>query len=438
MEGAATFCLIMANLNTTDSESYIRVDCYGDADPKYNRLQLRTDPPTFISLNPGSNYLTIEDYPALKFGFKQIDNPEIEEHTNCEDVREMDFSNYDGSYLSTLDYMFYKMPLEWLTFGNMKTPNLKSAKMAFAEIGREDKNGHIDIDLSNFDFSKLECADFMFQGANLGVLKLNNAHFASLVRARKFIRHSRIKSLELNGLEINNPEVLDIHIYTPVTVSLKNVELSTMEKIINGIESKRILNGDSTPASYILDENLSVDVKLVNDVVQCSFSTIAELTALELLNRINSYLNGVPQETPEIIWFDNKRYDDLKPHTVGYTPDYLGLAEALSQGSEWITMDDMVGKACGLHFTKNRNDGAITLWYPEQLFHFNEGKIREKIVIIRCLSDEAGLNAVKLGKYIRKFSGMAVVIFMPYFRKERIPAAFGDYNQYRLIDCCAE
>lgn len=429
----------MANSNTIGSGSYIKISCYEDADPKLNRLQLRTSPPSYIELNPGDNYLSIGDYPELKYGFKQIDNPTIDGHINCEDVREIDFSHFDGSHIVSMDYMFYKMPLEWLTFGDMKTSNLVSAKMAFAEIGYDRENGYVDIDLSNFDFSKLENADYMFQGAHVRNLKLNNAHFDSLIHARKFIRHSfPIKRLELNGLRINEPEVLDIHIYTPVEVSLKNVKLPTMEKIIYGIESKRVQHGDSTPASYILDENISVDVKLVNGAVQYSFSKIAELTTPELLNRINSYINGIPQETPEIIWFDNKRYDDLKPHTIGYTPDYLGLAEALSQGSEWITMDDMVGQAYGLHFTKNRNDEVVTLCYPEQLYHLNEGKVREKIVIIRCLSDECGQNAVKLGKYIKKFSGMAVIIFMPYFRKARISGVFSDYAQYRLIDCCAE
>lgn len=163
MVGAAIHCLIMINLNTINSGSYIRIVCSDDADPKYNKLQLRTEPPTFIELQPGNNILSVKDYPALRYGFKQIDDfrldatfPDCPNEYNCGDVLHVDLSHFDASEMVSMDRMFERMEnLENIFFGEARIDNVTSMNSAFEWTDVEK------LDLTCINFSNVTDAEMM-------------------------------------------------------------------------------------------------------------------------------------------------------------------------------------------------------------------------------------------------------------------------------------
>lgn len=173
MVGAATYCHTMANSNTIGSGSYIKIVCTYDADPKYNRLQLRTDPPTFIELQPGNNILSVSKYPALKYGFKQIDIPWFDKNVcpdatnqyNCGDVLLVDLSHFDSAEMTSMEDMFRKMEnLKEIIFGDIRIENVISMNSAFEWTAVEN------LDLTHIDFSQVIDAEMMtYSQGNLRV-----------------------------------------------------------------------------------------------------------------------------------------------------------------------------------------------------------------------------------------------------------------------------
>ncbi len=152
--------------NKIASKSYIVITCSDDADPKFNRIQLRTDPPKYIELQPGKNILTVEEYPDLKFGFSQIDNHSVFEESdryeyNGEGIRGIDLSHFDGSELTNMDRMFYDMRYTEIDLGNLDTSHVTSMVGTFygCYMGVEGYNA---LDLSNLDLSKLKDTSEMF------------------------------------------------------------------------------------------------------------------------------------------------------------------------------------------------------------------------------------------------------------------------------------
>lgn len=177
-------------------QNYVKVICTKDAKPKFNRLQLRTHPPTFIELQPGVNFLYVEHYPALKYGFSQIsendeNNPdETMSHcplNNCQEVLEIDLSHFDSSRMISMDDMFYSMQnLKKIYFGDLDTSNVVSMVDTFRLTGNHDKltlkfdtsnveriSGFLastwynEVELIGFDLRKVKDADQMMPENNV-------------------------------------------------------------------------------------------------------------------------------------------------------------------------------------------------------------------------------------------------------------------------------
>ncbi|MDE6560943.1 MAG: DUF285 domain-containing protein [Muribaculaceae bacterium] len=180
--------------------SYLLVSCAEDAEPKSNRLQLRTNPITFIELQPGVNVLTVDSYPDLKYGFKS-------ESIFGDEIVEIDFSHFDGSDIVSMKEMFKGMDVRKITFGNFKAPKLIDAESAFANSGC-DIEGYeaVVFDLSGVDFSSIENAKFMFEGVTVKTLKMNDENFASLRNAESMFKHAKIETLEINNVNFKSLE----------------------------------------------------------------------------------------------------------------------------------------------------------------------------------------------------------------------------------------
>lgn len=232
-----------------NSKSYIVVTCEEDANPKLNRLQLRTDPPTYIELNPGKNVLTVEKYPDLKYGFSQIDDYVFPD--DCEELQdseywyeynggqiiEIDLSHFDGSEMTSMDCMFLAFGPERIIFGNLNTSQVISMKSAFADLKIGDNSIEI-IDISNLDLSKVENVSDLFSGARIKELKLPK--FPAVNQSEDMFMGMHIDKIIFN--EIGEYGILDIveelgNSEDEVEITFKGArELKQIQSIIQTLE----------------------------------------------------------------------------------------------------------------------------------------------------------------------------------------------------------
>lgn len=193
----------------TDSSSYIIINCSSEANPKFNRLQLRTDPPTFIELHPGENILKVEDYPALKYGFSQIEDNEDDEFdesisqlrsNNCQDIIEIDLSHFDGSAMTTMECMFdYMTNLQKLNMEGLDTSNVTSMSQTFWNTGI---NGNLKLKV-NFNTSKVEDMTQMF-GVSAGFLSYIEIINFDLSNVMSIVgMFDKVGELIIDGLTLN-------------------------------------------------------------------------------------------------------------------------------------------------------------------------------------------------------------------------------------------
>lgn len=160
--------------------SYIRIVCSKNTNPKSNKLQLRTEPPTFIELTPGVNILRVNNYPALKYGFSQIDDFSSDNwpiEYNGKDIIEIDLSHFDGAAMTSMDYMFsYMSSLKKIVFGESQMFHPSSANSAFERVGE----GMEVLDLTSIDFSKTKDTSRMLYGVSANTIDLSGADFSSI------------------------------------------------------------------------------------------------------------------------------------------------------------------------------------------------------------------------------------------------------------------
>lgn len=195
------------------SSSYIIVTCAENAKPESNILMLRTDPPTFIKLQPGKNILTAGEYPALKYGFSQIPDPDDTQflqlamdipdpHDNGQDILEIDFSHFDASSMTTMDDMFWCMcNIRKITFGRLNTISLISAIDVFRWVGHEEAPIP-SLDLSGIDFSNVENIFGIFTGLCAGSLNLSGCDFSKLENVNCMFDECDIRELILDNIII--------------------------------------------------------------------------------------------------------------------------------------------------------------------------------------------------------------------------------------------
>lgn len=112
----------------TSSNSYIIITCDKEIDPEVDFITLRTDPPQRINLKSGENFLTVADYPALKYGFEhKTDNILYGQECN---IRKIDLSHFDGSQMTSMSYMFAYIYAE-LILDNLNTSNVTDMRGIF-------------------------------------------------------------------------------------------------------------------------------------------------------------------------------------------------------------------------------------------------------------------------------------------------------------------
>lgn len=269
---------------TKNSSSYIKVWCSDDADPKCNRLQLDTTPPTYIELQPGLNILTVEDYPDLKHGFFQVDDEDGNwDSENGHDIQEFDLSNFDGTELVSMCHMFAWMAgVKKITFGYMATPVLNDTDSTFYRTGEDAKMEM--LNLRGVNFSKVTNAYYMFHGIKTAGINLTDADFSNLTNAEGMFDECEIDHLILDNIKF--PKDLLELIFEDLArcsdikkISLKGWDQKNIKTAIEIIEN----NFDNTDnlesgLQYELNPNLEYSLtKNEEGIIECSITDRDEI-----------------------------------------------------------------------------------------------------------------------------------------------------------------
>lgn len=234
----------MNEIKEISSKSYITVICSEDANPQFDKLQLRTNPPSYIELQPGKNVLTIEQYPALKYGFSQVDDYELDFSSgtsyeyNGVGILEIDFSHFDASEVTSMDRMFSHIPnLRRISFSGVKNLAPTSIVSAFSMI---DDNMD-ELDLTPIDMSKVEDASYLFSGCSIKKVNLSNLDFCALKSIDNMFSSCGIRELIFDGCKINNPENIYFELDTDdiLTISLNGCDESVVESFTCSIMDYR-------------------------------------------------------------------------------------------------------------------------------------------------------------------------------------------------------
>lgn len=259
--------------NQSSSTSYIEVTCADNTDPESNLLMLHTEPYTFIKLQPGKNILTIEEYPALRYGFSQV--PDVDDqrvqsinidlpdpYENGQEIKEVDFSHFDASEMTTMEDMFWCMSnIKKISFGKLNTSSLVNTSNAFRWVG--DRSNKIPtLDLSGLDFSNVKNMEGMFVGLTCHTLDLSYCDFSNAVNSFDLFGESDIKELILDNTILSKEALSSIKLLCDkLIISLKGWKEEDIKTLIKQNENYRVLcPGCRDKTIYKLDENLDYKI----------------------------------------------------------------------------------------------------------------------------------------------------------------------------------
>ena len=332
--------------------SYIRIVCTEDANPKYNRIQLRTNPPTYIELQPGENILKVKNYPGLKSGFSQIDDFSFENapkdfaeaspyEYNGGGIVEVDLSHFDASEMTSMDDMFsYMQNLKKIKFDGIENLAPISLSSTFSMMGVQ-----MDVlDLTSMDARNVENVSYLFSGCDVKKVILSNLDFRNLKDTINMFNSCGIQELIFDGCKINDPENIEFELDTDntVSVSLNQCDAAIVDAITSSINAYRrqslnpkkqifIVSSETLDShnDYWLDEWLKINpTKTKRDwLLETRCSTNKQRQALnELLDACDEvglrYEIGlevsVPQEYAKYLAENQDKVDEVNNLCKGY------------------------------------------------------------------------------------------------------------------------
>ena len=279
-----------------NSKSYIILDCGSEG----GKLYLRTDPPAFIDLKEGENILTIEDYPALKYGF-MAGYYEDNRFYGGLNVKNIDFSHFDSSEMTCMDEMFREVHFECNEIKGLDTSNVTSMKSTF-QSAEFDIDGEFKIEVDtrnvedmsflfyfiygdfeklNFDTRNVKNMDGMFMWASDGPwrhLDLDSFDVSSVTSMKEIFNIFYLHYINLNGWQISSKDVvkgmfidwLPYNRYPDATISLKGCDTTTIKWIceefiefLSELDVPEEDKGNYNWMDYIeVDDNVSVSLDL--------------------------------------------------------------------------------------------------------------------------------------------------------------------------------
>ena len=124
-----------------------------------------------------------------------------------QNIIEIDLSNFDASKVNNMEAMFYYCKnLEKINFGNINTSSVENMHSLFYQC-----ENLISIDLSNFDTSKVNNMDWMFGSCfNLKYLDLSNFNTSNVNNMyNMFYKCQSLIYLNLNSFHLKNSVNMD-------------------------------------------------------------------------------------------------------------------------------------------------------------------------------------------------------------------------------------
>ena len=190
-------------------------------------------------------------------------------------ILDIDLSNFDTSKVTNMSFMFFNMPnLTTINLSNFDTSKVTNMSYMFQDVSKLTT-----LNLSNFDTSKVTNMNSMFAGmSNLATLNLSNFDTSKVTNMRgMFLDMSKLTTLNLSNFDTSQVTDMD-HMFTAMrsltTLNLSNFDTSKvtdMSYMFFSMPNLTTLNLSSFDTSKVTDMN-------------AMFSGMSSLTTLNLSN----------------------------------------------------------------------------------------------------------------------------------------------------------
>ena len=337
--------------NTSLNQDYIVIECDRDG----GKLQLRTEPPTFIELKKGENRLYISVYPDLKYGFMPADY----EVTNLDNPSEtgiisMDFRNFDSSKMTSMEYMFRGLTINESDLEGLDTSQVTSMKGTFMysllsdSFTPEFKTDKVTdmsdmfwgctckkIDLSSFDISKVKDWHDMF----------------NIPPQLLYLDGWKLKYDNQNGNLFGTDNYFE-----DATIYMRRCSNALLKLVADEILAEEILSGEENKVEIIFDQNKELLIDKDNTVLPIadthSFINLSsDKKTLLSINNKNVRFIIIPDGTTHIAPNAFKNCEKLHTVILPGTLIEIGVrAFAECKNLQWINIPDSIEKIGGEAF----------------------------------------------------------------------------------------
>ena len=174
-------------------------------------------------------------------------------------ILDIDLSNFDTSKVTNMSFMFFNMPnLTTLNLSNFDTSKVTNMSYMFQDVSKLTT-----LNLSNFDTSKVTNMNSMFAGmSNLATLNLSNFDTSKVTNMRgMFLDMSKLTTLNLSNFDTSQVTDMD-HMFTAMrsltTLNLSNFDTSKvtdMSYMFFSMPNLTTLNLSSFDTSKVTDMN---------------------------------------------------------------------------------------------------------------------------------------------------------------------------------------
>ena len=174
-------------------------------------------------------------------------------------ILDIDLSNFDTSKVTNMSFMFFNMPnLTTINLSNFDTSKVTNMSYMFQDVSKLTT-----LNLSNFDTSKVTNMNSMFAGmSNLATLNLSNFDTSKVTNMRgMFLDMSKLTTLNLSNFDTSQVTDMD-HMFTAMrsltTLNLSNFDTSKvtdMSYMFFSMPNLTTLNLSSFDTSKVTDMN---------------------------------------------------------------------------------------------------------------------------------------------------------------------------------------
>ena len=247
-----------------------------------------------------------------------------------DNIRDIDLSNFDTSRVTDMHYMFWNMhSLTSLNISNFDTSKVTNMSSMF------DNTGLTSLNLSNFDTSKVTNMSRMFAFMrNLTTLDLSNFDTSNVTdMGSMFLNMPSLTSLNIsnfNTSKVTNMGYMFEHMSSLTTLNLSNFDTSRvtyMFSMFEGMSNLTILDLSNFDTSKVM--NMSRMFYNMRNLTTLDLSNFDTSNVTDMESMFYLLRDDIPRDKLEKIYVNN----DFNTYKLRYSTDMFGNRKKLRGGN---------------------------------------------------------------------------------------------------------